>query len=129
MVIGSQAANTVLRDIQISKMWEDGIYVGRAYASINGKIHNVLCDQNRRQGVSITYANGVVIRDSEFIDTSGTLPEAGIDIEPNPNNYTKNIVLDNINCMGNRNSLMMAIDNNNISLYTCKVGIVIGGIK
>ncbi|MGG0341955.1 right-handed parallel beta-helix repeat-containing protein [Priestia megaterium] len=168
IVIGSQAVNTVLRNIQISKMWGDGIYMGGAYASTNSKIYNVVCDQNRRQGISITYADGVVIRDSAFINTVGTLPEAGIDIEPNPNNYTKNIVLDNIKCTGNRsglqilgidektskinvvnsefnnnrdygvsithaidvtlrgctmssnrNGLMMARDNNNISLYTC----------
>ncbi|WP_050690586.1 right-handed parallel beta-helix repeat-containing protein [Priestia megaterium] len=168
IVIGSQASNTVLRDIQISQMWGDGIYMGGAYASTNSKIYNVVCDQNRRQGLSITYADGVVVRDSSFINTSGTLPEAGIDIEPNTNNYTKNIVLDNVKCIGNRsglqilgisektskinvinsefnnnrdygvsithatdvtlrgctmsgnrNGLMMARDNNNISLYTC----------
>lgn len=105
IVIGSQAANTVIRDIQISKMWGDGIYNGGAYASTNTKIYNVICDSNRRQGLSITFADGIVVRDSSFNNTGGALPEAGIDIEPNTGNIVRNVVIDNVKCNGNRSGL------------------------
>jgi hypothetical protein len=64
--------------------WGDGIYIGTA-KSTNIKLCSVIADNNRRQGVSITWADTVTIRNSIFRNTNGTEPCAGIDIEPNPN--------------------------------------------
>ncbi|MEM7657101.1 MAG: right-handed parallel beta-helix repeat-containing protein, partial [Bacteroidota bacterium] len=65
----------------------DGIYVGGESAFGLGYckdvvIENVRCLNNYRQGMSITSAEDMLVRHSLFADTEGTLPEAGVDIEP-----------------------------------------------
>ena len=42
----------------------------------------VTADNNRRQGLSIVEADGVLVTDSIFSNTHGTRPSAGIDLEP-----------------------------------------------
>ena len=69
----------------LEKGWGDGIYVGagdQGYCH-KGRIVEVDCDDNRRQGMSIISADDLKVTDSRFTNTSGTAPEAGIDIEPN----------------------------------------------
>lgn len=63
----------------------DGIYIGSS-----GKnrwcedvvIRDVVCHDNHRQGISVISAVNLLIENCRFSDTSGTPPEAGIDIEP-----------------------------------------------
>jgi hypothetical protein len=64
----------------------DGIYLGtRDGRHLNDDIviTDVLSVANRRQGMSVTCASNLVIQDCIFIDTKGTPPEAGLDLEPN----------------------------------------------
>ena len=42
----------------------------------------MIADNNRRQGLSIVEADGVLVTDSVFRNTRGTRPSAGIDLEP-----------------------------------------------
>ena len=69
--------------------WGDGIYVTGASKNVN--ICGVTSDHNRRQGMSIVWADGVVVTSSVFENTAGTAPEAGIDIEPNPSENVNNV--------------------------------------
>ncbi len=66
----------------------DGIFVGGETTN-NGLgycknifIEDVKCINNFRQGMSIISAENMTVKSSRFSDTIGTLPEAGIDIEP-----------------------------------------------
>jgi hypothetical protein len=73
--------NLVLRD-----SGGDGIYVagsGARLYSENIRIHKVKSLNNKRQGISVISAKGLYVTNSEFSDTTGTLPGAGVDIEPN----------------------------------------------
>ena len=65
------------RDLR--KMWGDGFYVGGAKDT---KFCGVIADNNRRQGLSIVEADGVIVPNSVFRNTRGTRPSAGIDLEP-----------------------------------------------
>jgi parallel beta-helix repeat protein len=85
---GSSAVT--IRDIRISRCWGDGISIG-ANASRPGHpvatsrdvvVARVACVGNRRQGLTIGRSQNVRVFDSEFSDTGGTAPQAGIDIEP-----------------------------------------------
>ncbi|WP_159016117.1 right-handed parallel beta-helix repeat-containing protein [Cognatiluteimonas profundi] len=85
---GSSAVT--IRDIRISRCWGDGISIG-ADASRPGRpvptsrdvvVARVVCVGNRRQGLTIGRSQNVRVYDSEFSDTGGTAPQAGIDIEP-----------------------------------------------
>ena len=96
------SSNVKISDVTISDCWGDGIYIGgNQQPSRDITIDGVICDNNRRQGLSITYAIGVEISDSVFKNTNGTAPAAGIDIEPNENETTENITIINTECYGN----------------------------
>jgi hypothetical protein len=67
----------------------DGLYVGgadywnepRTYSE-NIWIEDVRCINNYRQGLSICSVQNMTVSHCQFSQTKGTLPEAGIDIEP-----------------------------------------------
>jgi hypothetical protein len=67
----------------------DGIYIGRGSGkdgtpnSDNIHIKDVICDNNYRQGISIISASNLLIENCQFSNTSGTIPQSGIDFEPN----------------------------------------------
>jgi parallel beta-helix repeat protein len=87
-----------VHDMKISNMWGDGIATGLYADDI--VIQRVLSTNNRRQGLSITRSTNVQVLDSEFSYTNGTLPEYGIDIEPDPTQdgspfYAKKILIQN----------------------------------
>ncbi|WP_166921689.1 right-handed parallel beta-helix repeat-containing protein [Flavobacterium poyangense] len=93
------SSNVEINNFQIKNTWGDGIFVG----SENGKVSsdvvvkNGFIDRARRDGISITSANNLLI-DSVFIaNTFGTLPMSGIQIEPSLYNETiNNVNLNNI---------------------------------
>lgn len=80
--------NIVIKDVTCKDCWGDGInlqYAGNGKHNNNVVVDNVICDGNRRQGISICDGIGVKIINSRFINTGqyrGTAPGFGIDIEP-----------------------------------------------
>ena len=101
---GSQ--HVTIRDIRISKGWGDGITVGpkprykQHYVySQDVAIANVVCTENRRNGLSIGNVIGIQVWDSEFSYTNGTAPQCGIDIEPDQdidgNGYCDQVLISN----------------------------------
>ena len=63
----------------------DGMYIAASNGvpSRNIYIDNMIFDNHRRQGMSIINAENVWVSNSTFMNTNGTLPEAGVDLEPN----------------------------------------------
>ena len=87
--IGPEAKRITVAGVTAKDMWGDGFYVNGArdvaFCSVAGIF-------NRRQGLSIVEADGVLVTGSLFRDTKGTRPSAGIDLEPNrPENRIKNV--------------------------------------
>lgn len=113
-----ESKNVVLEDIRISKCTGDGIYINGGketaickydHASKNIVIKNIVCDDNRRQGMSIIHVDGLEVLNSEFINTGlteATNPSAGIDFEPNVSNgqnmSIRNISISNCKIFGNK---------------------------
>jgi len=63
----------------------DGLFVGSfggRPACTNFYVKDVVCDNNYRQGVSVTNAENFLIEDSVMKNTWGQEPQAGIDFEP-----------------------------------------------
>lgn len=74
----------------------DGFYVGpgtlNAY-SANITLRDVSADNNRRNNMSITSVDGLLVENSSFTDADGTSPECGVDIKPNnATDLIKNVV-------------------------------------
>ena len=96
------AVNLELKDISINDCWGDAIYITGTSKDIS--IYNIICDNNRRQGISVIAVNGLIIKESTFKNTHGTGPAAGIDLEPNdPNEVVQNVLIEN--CKFNNNTL------------------------
>jgi hypothetical protein len=87
--------NITIVNPKIYRCWGDGIYIGglKKEPSQNISIINPLLDDNRRNGISITSANGVGISGGVVANSNGQMPQSGIDIEPN----RPTDVIDNIN--------------------------------
>jgi uncharacterized phage protein (TIGR02218 family) len=90
-------AHVTVRDITLRKAVGDGMSIGghSGVASTDVVIDNVLSEDNRRQGLSIVWADGVTVSDSTFQRINGTSPECGIDIEPESGNVAQNITITN----------------------------------
>lgn len=104
------SSNVQIHDTEVSECWGDGIYIG-SYSrdgietpSENILIKRVTSKRNRRQGLSITSCRGAKIVDSKFIETSGTSPASGIDLEPNKGQPVTNVLIENCDLNDNAGS-------------------------
>lgn len=78
--------NVTVRNLTFRDSGGDGIYISGGSSmnySKNITIENVICENNRRQGMSIISAQNVWVKNSKFSGSSGAAPEAGVDLEPN----------------------------------------------
>ncbi len=98
----ASSQNVFIEGVTAKECWGDGFYIGGSAGSTNITLCNVVADHNRRQGLSVVYADGVVVRNSTFKNTQGTLPEAGIDIEPNAGETVANMQI--LGCTFTNNS-------------------------
>lgn len=103
--VGGSAHRTVINSVTVKNCWGDGIYVGNGMPT-DVRILHVLCDSNRRQGISIVGANRPQVIGGHFINTGAlgsTSPAAGIDIEPNPSsgNNVLELEVNGAICTGN----------------------------
>jgi polygalacturonase len=97
--IARGAEDITISGVTSRKMWGDGFYVEDAK---NTKFCAVTADNNRRQGLSIVEADGVLVTDSVFSNTHGTRPSAGIDLEPDqPSQKIVNIRIQNSKFLNN----------------------------
>ncbi|WLT31179.1 right-handed parallel beta-helix repeat-containing protein [Geothrix sp. PMB-07] len=81
----------VVDGLTIQDCWGDGFYVGLKSTRVT--LCNVTADHNRRQGISITSVDGMVVRQSTFKNTTGTPPEKGINVEPNDGETANNVTI------------------------------------
>lgn len=95
------AINASVSGLTIKDCWGDCIYVGGN--SKNVQIDKCILDHGRRQGISVTKADGVTIKNCKISNVSGTKPQCAIDIEPNANDTVDHVLIENVevvNCEG-----------------------------
>lgn len=104
--------NIFIKDIEISKCFGDGIYLGlyngwddngnkKEYLSSGITIKNCNIHDNRRNNLSITDVSNVTIRNCKFSNARGTAPQFGIDIEPNSGKTCRNVRISDSTFQGN----------------------------
>lgn len=129
-IMGSK--NITLESLNITKCWGDGINLNNSTGTsgsdnYNIFINNCVCDDNRRQGMSIESIKGIVVTNSKFINTgftSYTAPSSGVDIEPASANICEDIKFDNCTFSNNRRSGLIVTNSsviNHIELNNCKL--------
>ncbi|MDM8177224.1 right-handed parallel beta-helix repeat-containing protein [Olivibacter sp. LS-1] len=79
------AKNVLLENINISEVWGDGIdiYKSSKQNSSNVTIRNVIIKRARRNGITIGSGLNIKIENCQISTIDGTLPMAGICVEPN----------------------------------------------
>lgn len=109
LVLSSQSV--VIEDVVVRDFWGDGFYIGPIDATVipSQDVHLRRCisDSNRRQGISITDAFHVTIEDSQLINTHGTPPEAGIDLEPDDPQFVRDVQIINSTFRDNTYGILM----------------------
>ncbi len=101
--------NVQLSDLRLAESGGDGIYIGPSIAADgtrkpceNITLDRVICERNYRQGMSVLSVKGLTVRDSQFNETQGTAPQAGIDIEPaSPLDVIQNVVIERCSARNN----------------------------
>lgn len=95
------ATNSSLDGISVRDCWGDCVYVGGRSKGI--EIKNCILENGRRQGISVTNADGVKISHCKIMNIAGTAPEYAIDLEPNRDDTVTNILVEYVevnNCKG-----------------------------
>ena len=80
----NDSKNITIKGLTLNESGGDGIYIGGdgvGYCE-NILIEDVICTNHYRQGMSITNVQNMMVKNSKFTNTQGTLPEAGVDVEP-----------------------------------------------
>ena len=105
----SRSKNVIIRNLTTRDHYGDGIIINTNWddtdkVSENILIENIISDNNRRQGLSILTCKNIVVKKCKFINTNGTPPQCGIDVEPDgaAGVITENIFIDG--CYFNNNS-------------------------
>lgn len=94
-----------ISNVVISSCWGDGIYVGsnnKQDYSADILIERFSIDDCRRTGITVVSSKNLIIRDGLIANTNGTVPEAGINLEPNKNvEMIYNALVENVQTVSN----------------------------
>lgn len=107
--------NITLNNPRTDDFWGDGVILSDNPKNAdkwntNITINNHVADHNRRQGLSVISVENLTITTPSWTNTSGTLPQAGIDFEPNwPQQKLKNIRIVNPYTEGNAGAGILTV--------------------
>lgn len=93
-----RSRRVLLEDLTARECWGDGFYLS---GSASVTLRRVTADHNRRQGLSVTSVKGLKVLGSTFRRTGGTLPEDGIDLEPNPGETVEDVLIQDCRLLDN----------------------------
>lgn len=128
--------DVIIKNAKFSNFWGDGIDLikdGEKDAhNENIRIDNVICDNNRRQGISIEDGVNIFMSNSLFSNTGNTIatsPAAGIDIEPvEIDGYDcliHNVIISDCNFINNKIGIACQLPNvSGIRISNCDCGFV-----
>lgn len=123
-IFGRGCSNIYIHDLTVKYSSGDGIEFGDVLCK-NIHVYNVLCDNNGRNGLSITNADGVFISNSIFSNASGHNPQEGVDIEANTSaDVLKNIHISNCSMKGNVHAginVLSLADGDSVFISGCDV--------
>lgn len=90
-IFTANASGVRILDVRIRDCWGDGVTLGSAHPRNGDQLlglsqhvymRGVVCESNRRNGLSVVGCHDLLAEQCTFADTHGTAPQAGIDLEP-----------------------------------------------
>jgi len=79
-------SNVTVEGLVLRDSGGDGVYLGAGVKNPHNTdivLRDLVCDNNRRQGLSVISAERLTVEGCAFVNTNGTAPQSGIDFEPN----------------------------------------------
>jgi hypothetical protein len=117
------SSNVQITGIACNDSGGDGLYISGTSSNIT--IEDSIFDNNLRQGFSLISGNGIYVRRCQFTNTNGTLPQDGIDIEPNSaTDSLVNVHIEDSYSQGNFGN-GVAIDTRNLNWSSSPVSVSI----
>lgn len=124
------AKNSSVRGLTIKDCWGDCIYVGGN--SKNVTIENCFLNHGRRQGISVTKADSVTIKNCKISNVSGTNPQFAIDLEPNANDTVNHILIENVEVVDCEGGVLAVVGKRNaekkkigqVTVRNCKLSAI-----
>ena len=99
------STDVILRNVTLSSNKGDGVAIAGNNAKTCSKritLDNVICNRNHRIGLSVMACQTLRVLHGSYSNSSGTLPQAGIDIEPNnPTDPIEDLVFTDVLISGN----------------------------
>ncbi len=129
--------NITVRDLTLRDSGGDGIYLGydwrnnRTPYCENILLENLIVEEQHRQGISVITARNLTVRNCTFNNTAGTMPQSGIDFEPNgASERLENCLIEKCTFNGNKGSGIEIFLNSfnektlptSITIKDCQVG-------
>jgi hypothetical protein len=109
--------NIIINNCSVYDCWGDGLDIWRStdmtkMFSENITVNNFMANNNRRQGISVESVKGLRMKNLRLLNTNGTLPEAGLDLEPNGDyEFLEDIIVDNIYTKNNAKGIAIYLNN------------------
>lgn len=100
-IIILESNNVTISGLTIKDCWGDCVYIGSNSKSVI--VSDCVLDNGRRQGVSVTSGDNIVIRNCQISNIKGTSPEYAIDLEPNREETVGSVLIEGCtirNCRG-----------------------------
>ncbi|NUO71163.1 MAG: right-handed parallel beta-helix repeat-containing protein [Frateuria sp.] len=100
--------NVTVTGTHISGCWGDGVLISAKGKGANMEmasditLQDVVCTNNRRQGMSLGPCQRVRILNCTFSDTQGTKPQSGIDLEPMGQGQVSDVLIQGCTMTGNK---------------------------
>lgn len=124
------ATNSSVRGLTIKDCWGDCIYVGGN--SKNVTIENCWLDHGRRQGISVTKADSITIKNCKILNVNGTNPQFAIDLEPNANDTVNHILIENVEVVDCEGGVLAVVGKRNaekkkigqVTVRNCKLSAI-----
>ena len=121
------ATDATLSGLTIKDCWGDCVYVGKNTGRVT--IEDCYLDNGRRQGISVTSADSVFIKNCIISNVSGTMPQYAIDIEPNRGCAVNYVLIEKViatNCEGGFRAAVPKAGKGNafigtVEIFNCRV--------
>lgn len=100
-------SDTVIEGLTLRDSGGDGVYLGVSSTNslrYNQRVvlRNLVCDNHRRNALSVISADDLLIEGCAFTNADGTAPRSGVDFEPNhPSERISNVVMRDCALIGN----------------------------
>ena len=95
----ADASNFIVLGVTAKNHCCDGFYVCNNTSGV--LLSDCVADNNRRQGMSVTWVNGLTVQYSTFTNSNGNDPACGIDLEPNAGQTIQNVLITHCTLKGN----------------------------